>query len=175
VPGDAVGFAQRVDRVAVQIGYCFAHYLVGGTTIELHVAGECHNVGTRLFQRLAHIHRLDRREIVNTGRDKLADPGQDASAFDCRHAAPGTAPGLPGGFDGGINVRLIAACDDTDLLAGRRILQRQPFTRVRRLPPSCDEALVGFEPQTAQCHGSVPLLLEGPRPREVPGGAAVVQ
>ncbi len=40
MPGHAMRLAQGVDRVAVEIGDGFAHHLVGGAAVKLHVAGE---------------------------------------------------------------------------------------------------------------------------------------
>ena len=65
--GHAMRLAQGVDRVAVEIGDRFAHHLVGGAGVELHVARHRQRVGAALLQRLADVERLDPRKLVDAG------------------------------------------------------------------------------------------------------------
>ena len=118
-------FTQRINGIAVHVGDGFAMHLVGGTAVEFHVTRKRHRVGAGLPKRLAHVHRFERGEFIDLFQHKLADPGQDAAAFQRGHLAPCPCAGRVGRLDRRIDICRVAARDLADHAAVRRVHQIQ--------------------------------------------------
>ena len=117
--------AQRVHRVAVEIGDGFAHHLVGGAGVELHVAGERQRVGASLLQGLADVERFDPRQLVDAGGDQFAEFGQEPPALGRGQAPQVAVQRALGRLDRRIDIGRIPTGDFADLGPARRIFDRQ--------------------------------------------------
>ena len=82
--GDAMGFTQGVDRIAIQIGNRLPMHLVGCATVKLHVAGQRHGIIAGLGQRFADIHGFKFCKQIDIFQHQLADTGQDAGPLNSR-------------------------------------------------------------------------------------------
>ena len=138
-----VRLAQGVDRVAVEIGDGFAHYLVGRAGIEFHVARHRQRVGASLLQRLADVERLDMGEFVDPFRDQFGELSHEPPALGRGELAPSAAKRALGRVDRRIDIGGPSASDFADLNSARRILDRQALAGLRLDPAPVDEALVG--------------------------------
>ena len=113
--GDAVRLAQRVDRVAVQIGDRLAHHLVGGAAVEFHVTRHRKGVGAPLLDRLADVESLDPGKVLDARLDEFAEPGQQPAALRCGQSAPVPGERPLGRLDRRVDVGAPAARDRPDL------------------------------------------------------------
>ena len=142
----AVGFAQGVDGVAVEIGDRFPHHLVRRAAIELQISRQCDGVRLRLFQRLADISGFDPRQRVGAIQHDAAHLHQHPPAFSGGRPAPFVRQrGFCGG-DGGVYVSGGSARDLTDLGSVGGVLKRQLSAAFRRAPAAPDIDRVGAEP-----------------------------
>ena len=154
VTGDAMGFAQGVDGVAVEIGNGLAMHLVGRTAIELHVAGERDGVVTRLSQRLADIGGLKFGQYVDLVEHPLADTGENAATLDRGHASPHALKRGMRGIGGRVDVAGAAAGDFTHRFSRRRVLQVETVAAFGRHPFAVDETVCRVEAQSfCSIHG----------------------
>jgi hypothetical protein len=140
------GFAQGVDGEALLERDRLAHHLVGGSGIELAVAGQCDDVGVGLCERLADIGGLHLGQCIGMFSDKRAEPGQKAAPVGGGERAPVAVEGCLRGSDGRIDVLRATARDATDLEACGRVVQGQGVACGGRLPAARDEDLRGVEP-----------------------------
>ncbi len=174
MPGDAMGFAQGVDRIAAEIGDGLAHDLVGGAGVKLHVARERQRVGAALLQGLADVQRLDAGEFVDPRVDQFGKLREQPPALGRRETAPGPMKRALGRLDRSIDIGGCPTGDFADLDPARRIFDRQAPARSRRDPAPVDETLVGVEPgQFRGGHLSSPAKRgRGTARRAVVGAAA---
>ena len=144
--GHPMRLAQGVDRVAVEIGDGFAHHLVGGAAVKLHVARHRQRVGAALLQGLADVERLDVGEFVDPLLDEFGELRHEPPALGRGQLAPFAGKRALGRFDRRIDVCAPPARDLADLDPARRVFDRQALPRLRLDPAPVDEALVGREP-----------------------------
>ena len=146
VASNPMRFAQRINRVALEIRDRLAHHLVGGAGVELHVARERQRVGAALPDRLADVDRLDPGQILDTTADEVGELREKSAAFG-RGEPPPIARERPlGRADRRVDVGACPTRDRADLDPARRVLHGEARARSRRHPASVDEALVRFEP-----------------------------
>jgi hypothetical protein len=141
-----MGLAQRVDGIAAEVGDGFAHHLVGGAGVELHVAGQRERVGAALLQRLADVERLDPGKLVDAGGDQFAEFRQEPPAFGRGQAPPFALKRALGRLDRRVDVGRRPARDLADLGPARRVLDREPRARRGSDPAPADETFVGRKP-----------------------------
>ena len=134
MPGDAMRLAQGVDRVAAEIGDGFAHDLVGGAGVKLHVARQRQRVGAALLQGLADVERLDAREFVDPGADKIGELQEQPPALGRGETSPGPMKRALGRLDRRIDIGGLPAGDFADLDPARRIFDRQAFGPIAARP-----------------------------------------
>ena len=157
--GDTMRLAQRVHRVAVQIGDRLAMDLVGRAAVEFHITRQRHGIVARLGERFADIGRLEFGKHIDLFKYKLTDARKNAAPFDGRHLAPGTVARSLGRLNRAVDVGLAAAGDLAHRFAGRWIFKRQGLAALGRYPFAIDEYHSRVETQPfAQTHGIILIL-----------------
>ena len=125
MPGHPMRLAQGVDRVAIEIGDGFAHHLVGGAAVKLHVARHRQRVRAALLQGLADVERLDMRKLIDPFRDQFGELREQPPALSRGELAPRAAKRALGRLDRRIDIGGLSARDFGDLNPARRVLDRQ--------------------------------------------------
>jgi len=144
VAGDTVGFAQRIDRVAVHIGDRFASDFVSGSGVEFHVAGKGNGICAGLLERLAHIHGFDPCQLVRAFQNQLTDAGKDATALQSRGFSPIRIERSACGLNSAIYVIRRPPRNYSNVFAGGGVFDRQHVAGLH--PCAVDKELVGRIP-----------------------------
>ena len=140
--GHALRLAQDGHQIAVEERNGVAMIFVGRAAVVLEIARGRRDVGTRLFQRLAAIARLELGQFFVVGEDGLAEPGHQAATFDSRRFPPGAfLKGMTSGLDRRIDIRLGAARDTGEGLAVAWAQHGDGATIGSSLPFSPDQIL----------------------------------
>ena len=113
--------AQRVNRVAIQIGDCFTHHLVRRPTVEFAIPRQRHRICARLGQWLAHISSFQRGQVIHPFAHQLPKPGQDTATLQRGHPAPLPRPGCLCRGHGCVNILCFPARYLADRAAIRRV------------------------------------------------------
>ena len=143
--GHAMRLAQGEDRVSLLERDRLAVQLVGRAAIELAIPRQGPDIGPRLAQRLAHVARLQHREILGPLRHQPAQPGEDPPPLGRRHPSPGPGHRRVRGGNGGVDLPRAAPRDPRQRPRRRRVLQHQ---RLRPAEPApADEHLLRIEPE----------------------------
>ena len=157
VARDAVRIAHHRDRIAVEERDGLAVDLVGGRAVELEIARRRDDVGAALRDRLAGVLGLERAELVDARRDRLAEPQQQPAALRRREPAPGAVERGARRLHGGIDVGGAGARDRRERLAvGRAEHVDGAIVRGRHAPAADEvevERLRAGRPFVARVHG----------------------
>ena len=103
---DAMRFAQRQRRIAVEKWNRVAMHLVGCTAVKLVAAHGCDNVHFSLSRGFARVARFQRREFIGVPLDQMIQPCEAAPSFRCGHLRPWPlVECLARGVHGAVHVR----------------------------------------------------------------------
>ncbi len=128
-------------RVAVRIRDRRAVQLVRRAGVELEIARARRGIRARLRKRLAAVARLDQRELVGMGGDRLGDLRERAAADRRRELSKGAVARPRGRPHGVVDIRGTAASDGRERTAVGRIEHRQRAAVVCGDEPVGDEML----------------------------------